>query len=48
MQIFSRADELDSLRKRFASRRSTLVHGPSGVGKTLLLQQVMPEFGEVL
>ena len=48
MQIFSRAEELDSLRKRFASRRSTLVHGPSGVGKTLLLQQVMPEFGEVL
>jgi ATP/maltotriose-dependent transcriptional regulator MalT len=48
VQIFSRAEELQSLRKRFASRRSTLVHGPPGVGKTLLLQQVIPEFDHVL
>jgi hypothetical protein len=48
MQIYGRADELESLRKRLASRRSTLVHGPSGVGKTLLLQQIMPEFSYVL
>jgi hypothetical protein len=48
VQIFSRTGELESLRKRLASRKSTLVHGPSGVGKTLLLQQVMPEFSHVL
>lgn len=48
VQIFNRAEELESLRQRFASRRSTLVHGPSGVGKTLLLHQVTPEFGHVL
>jgi hypothetical protein len=48
VQILSRADELESLRKRLASRKSTLVYGPSGVGKTLLLRQVMPEFGHVL
>lgn len=48
MQIFSRADELESLRKRLATRKSTLVYGPSGVGKTLLLREVMAEFGQVL
>ena len=48
MRIFSRAEELESLRKRFAGRRSTLVHGPCGVGKTLLLRHVIPEFGDVL
>jgi hypothetical protein len=48
VQIFSRAEELESLRRRFASRQSTLMHGPSGVGKTLLLQQVIPEFDRVL
>lgn len=48
MEIFGRTEELDALRKRLASRRSTLVYGPSGVGKTLLLQQVMPEFDQIL
>jgi ATP/maltotriose-dependent transcriptional regulator MalT len=48
VEIFSRAEELDLLQKRFASRKSTLVHGPSGVGKTLLLKQVMPGFPDVL
>jgi hypothetical protein len=48
VQIFRRTDELELLRKRLASRKSSLVYGPSGVGKTLLLQQVMPEFGHVL
>ena len=48
MRIFSRAEELESLRKRLASRKSTLVHGPSGVGKTLLLREVVAEFGQVL
>jgi len=48
VQIFGRADELELLRKRLASRKSTLVYGPSGVGKTLLLQQIVPDFGHVL
>jgi len=48
VRIFSRVDELESLRKRLAERRSTLVHGPSGVGKTLLLDHLIPEFSHVL
>jgi hypothetical protein len=48
VQIFNRTDELELLRRRLASGKSTFVHGPSGVGKTLLLQQVISEFGQVL
>jgi hypothetical protein len=48
LQIFGRADELELLRKRLAARKSTLVFGPSGVGKTLLLQQVVPGRGHIL
>lgn len=48
MEIFGRTEELEVLRKRLASRKSTLVYGPSGVGKTLLLQQVIPAFDHVL
>ena len=36
MEIFSRTEEMEALRRRLASRKSTLVYGPSGVGKTLL------------
>ena len=46
--IFARSDEIEQLRKRFASRRSFLLHGPAGVGKTLLLLHVSPEFPHVL
>jgi len=46
--VFRRTDQLELLRKRLKSGKSTLVHGPSGVGKTLLLRQVMHEFGHVL
>jgi KaiC/GvpD/RAD55 family RecA-like ATPase len=48
MQMFHRTDELRLLKKRLADGKSTLVHGPCGVGKTLLLRQVIPEFGNVL
>jgi AAA ATPase domain len=46
--IFGREQELEQLRKRFGSRRSFLFHGPAGVGKTLLLSQLSPEFPDVL
>ena len=46
--IFGRDEELGQLRKRFAARRSFLFHGPAGVGKTLLLRLVLPEFTAVL
>jgi hypothetical protein len=46
--VFGRDGELEQLRKRFAARRSFLFHGPAGVGKTLLLQLVLPEFANVL
>ena len=36
------------MRTRFADRRSFLLHGPAGVGKTLLLRRVFPEFADVL
>lgn len=48
VQIFGRTEELELLRKRLAGRKSTLVHGPSGVGKTLLLQQAIPAFANIL
>jgi hypothetical protein len=48
VKVFGRVEELESLRKRLATRKSTLVHGPSGAGKTLLLQQVIPDFGNIL
>lgn len=46
--IFGREEEVRQLRARFAARRSFLLHGPAGVGKTLLLRLVFPEFAGVL
>ncbi len=46
--IFHREEEINALRKRFATRKSVLLHGPSGVGKTLLLEHVMPDFSHLL
>ena len=37
--IFDRAEELESLRSRLEKRRAFLLHGPAGVGKSLLLRQ---------
>jgi len=46
--IFDREGEIDSLRRRIGKRQSFLLYGPSGVGKTLLLKRVLPEFPYVL
>ena len=46
--VFHREEEIDALRKRIAARKSVLLHGPSGAGKTLLLEHVMPDFPPLL
>lgn len=46
--VFARESELKMLREHFAARRSLLLHGPAGVGKTLLLSVICPEFPVVL
>ncbi len=46
--VFHREEEIDALRKRFTARKSVLLHGPSGAGKTLLFEHVMPDFPHVL
>jgi DNA polymerase III delta prime subunit len=46
--IFDREDERRALRQRFAKRRPFLIHGPTGVGKTLLLRSLLPELPSVL
>jgi hypothetical protein len=46
--IFAREAELEELRRRIRARTSFLIHGDSGVGKTLLLKRVVPEFRRIL
>jgi hypothetical protein len=46
--IFGRGEENEQLRQRVAERRSFLLHGPAGVGKTLLLSSVVPDFPDIL
>ncbi len=46
--IFDRVEENEQLRQRVAERRSFLLHGPAGVGKTLLLSSVVPDFPNIL
>ncbi len=47
-EIFDRTEEVGLLRTRLTARKSALVHGQSGVGKTLLLVHVLPDFQQVL
>jgi len=46
--VFGRKEEMYLLRERLASRHSFLLHGPSGVGKTLLLSVLLPELPRIL
>jgi Cdc6-like AAA superfamily ATPase len=46
--IFGREEEKQSIRDRLSKNRPFLVHGAAGVGKTLLLRSVLPEFSNVL
>jgi len=46
--IFDRTEELETLRQRVAQRHPFLLHGPGGVGKTLLLSAVLPNFPDIL
>jgi hypothetical protein len=46
--VFDRVEERKLLRDRLAQRRSFLLHGPAGVGKTLLLNAVLPDFPDIL
>lgn len=46
--VFGREEEMNQLRERLAARRPFLLHGPAGVGKTLLLSVLLPEFSKVL
>jgi len=46
--IFGRGAEQQDIRQRLLKQRPFLLHGPSGVGKTLLLRKVLTEFPLVL
>ena len=46
--IFDREEERQAIRQRLAKSRPFLIHGPTGVGKTLLLRSLLPEFPTVL
>ncbi len=46
--IFDREDERHGIRQRFEKKHPFLIHGPAGVGKTLLLRSLLPEFPSIL
>jgi hypothetical protein len=46
--VFARQAELATLREHLAARRSLLLHGEAGAGKTLLLSVLRPELPSVL
>jgi DNA polymerase III delta prime subunit len=41
--IFGREEELQHLKQRLQKRKPFLLHGPTGVGKTLLLRSLLPQ-----
>lgn len=48
MRMFGRQEELAKLASRIGNRGSFLFHGPAGVGKTRLLDELAPRFPDVL
>jgi hypothetical protein len=46
--VCGREEEMHQLRERLAARHSFLLHGPAGVGKTLLLSELLPDVPKVL
>lgn len=46
--IFGRDQELARLRDRLEARKPLLIHGPAGVGKTLLLKSLLPNLQDAL
>ncbi len=46
--IFGRDEETRRIREKLSKNRPFLIHGPAGVGKTLLLRRVLPEFPKLL
>jgi hypothetical protein len=46
--IFDREEEKQAIKQRLAKRRPFLIHGPAGVGKTLVLRSLLPEFPSIL
>jgi len=47
-RLFGRQKEVAELRSRLAQRKSFVLHGPPGSGKTFLLWHVIPKFSRVL
>ncbi|MFB3916350.1 MAG: AAA family ATPase [Terriglobales bacterium] len=48
LPLFAREKEVAAIRQRLAKRRSFLLHGPTGVGKTALLRNLLPDYPELL
>ena len=48
MSIFDREDERQGMRQRLARKRTFLIYGPAGVGKSLLLRSLLAEFPSIL
>jgi hypothetical protein len=46
--IFDREPELQTVKERLLKRKPFLLHGPTGVGKTLLIRRLLPQVPAVL
>lgn len=46
--VFGRNKEIEEVKRRFSSRKSFVLHGASGAGKTFLIRHVIQAFPQVL
>jgi DNA polymerase III delta prime subunit len=46
--VFNREEEMQSLKQRLLKRKPFLLYGPTGVGKTLLIRNLLPQMSRVL